>query len=131
MQGKEAPEKRGATKPAAENVVEHAATSVARKRTHGGTEHVQARDEDDQEATGRTGASGVDARVDDADARKRKGVVRRGSVGVSGVSAVGTRANANAPHGGGEEIPIRHAFLVLELQSITTFANSELKKVGA
>ena len=60
--------KRGATKPAAENVVEHAATSVARKRTHGGTEHEQARDENGQGATGRTGASGVEARADVPDA---------------------------------------------------------------
>ena len=98
-QRKDAPEKPGATGPAAENAAEHAAANVPRKRTGGGTEHVQGRRGDDgQGATGRTGASGVDARVGGADtsARVRKGKVRaKRLLGVSGVSGAGTRAEAD------------------------------------
>ena len=84
--------------PAAENAAGHAAANVPRKRTGGGTEHVQVRrDGDGQGATGRTGASGVDARVGGADtsARVRKGKVRAKLLLGSAVSGAGTRAEAD------------------------------------
>ena len=110
-QGKEAPEKPGATETGTENAAEHAAASVARKRTPLGTEHVQGpRDEDGQGATGRTGASGMDARdaAADASARVQKGRVRarrfKHQVGVSGVDdAAGAAAGLAAEPGDEDE----------------------------
>ena len=94
----EAPEKPEPTKPAADNAVHMARSGL--------DEHVQGpRDEDGQ--TGRTGASGVDTRVDVADAsarvrRSRQALGRRLRCHVTGAKAIahgGAPADADAPAG--------------------------------